>query len=203
MKQRVKKLWLLMNVIRSIPAILSLYISKDSLIIKKDIERWIDIKIPAQRSLSPWFNLHWLILNSHEFRNLFYYRIKRHNLLLAQFLKVFYSPLNTLYIYTPDIGPGLYIQHGFSTIISAKKIGKNCSINQQVTIGYTEKGNPVIGDNVLITSGAKVFGGINIGNNSKVGANCVVVKDVPSNCTVVGIPARIVKQDGERVNRPL
>lgn len=197
---KIKNLWLWINIIRSIPAILSMYLSKEKHVIKKDVERWINIKTPKQSNYSNWFNLHWLILNSPEFRNLFYYRIKKYNLLIAKSLEIFYRPLNTLYIHTPDIGGGLYIQHGFSTIISARKIGKNCSINQQVTIGYTSTGNPIIGDNVLITSGAKVFGKVNIGDNSKIGANCVVVKDIPQNCTVVGIPAHIVKKDGERVN---
>lgn len=105
-----------------------------------------------------------------------------------------------LFINTKNIGPGLFIQHGFSTMISASKIGKNCRINQQVTIGYSHKktDSPIIGDNVLIGAGAKVIGAVTIGNNSKVGANAVVVKNVPPNCTVVGVPARIVRKDGLR-----
>ncbi|MBJ7984637.1 hypothetical protein JDS94_10900 [Bacillus cereus] len=141
------------------------------------------------------------MLNSKEFRNLFYYRINKNNFILSRVLKLFYRPLGHLYIYTEDIGEGFFIQHGFSTIITAKKIGKNCSVNQQVTIGWGSNGGiPTIGDNVLISSGAKVFGDISIGNNSKVGANCVVSKDVPDSCTVVGIPGRIIKKAGERVD---
>ena len=112
--------------------------------------------------------------------------------------------MNTLFIGGKEIGPGLFIQHGFSTIISAKSIGKDCWINQQVTIGYSNVMDcPVIGDNVTINAGAKVIGKVSIGNNSKVGANAVVVKDVPENCTVVGVPAYIVRRNGMRVNEKL
>ncbi|WP_311315858.1 hypothetical protein [Neobacillus sp. MER 74] len=119
---------------------------------------------------------------------------------ISQLLKIFYKPLSSLYIYTDDIGEGLFIQHGFSTIIIAKRIGKNCSINQQITIGHGNTGTPTIGDNVLIASGAKVIGDIIINGNSKIGANCVVSKNVPSNCTIFGIPGKIVKRNGERVD---
>ena len=117
---------------------------------------------------------------------------------------LFFAPMSTLYIFAPNIGEGLFIQHGFSTIIAANSIGKNCWINQQVTIGFSGDGkSPVIGDNVQITAGAKVFGDITIGDNSLIGANAVVFKDVPKNCTVVGVPGYIVKRDGKKVKEPL
>jgi len=110
-------------------------------------------------------------------------------------------PMPTLYIYTKDIGPGLFIQHGFATIISAEKIGRNCWINQQVTIGFSNDTDcPIIGDNVIIYAGAKVLGNVRVGDNSIVGANAVVIKDVPENCTVVGVPAYIVRRNGEKVS---
>lgn len=118
--------------------------------------------------------------------------------------KVFFTPMNTLFIDSPDIGEGLFIQHGFSTIIAARSLGKNCWINQQVTIGFADDGKaPTIGDNVHITAGAKVFGDILIGDNSLIGANAVVFKNVPPNCTIVGVPGYIVKRDGEKVKIPL
>lgn len=114
------------------------------------------------------------------------------------------SPMSTLLISAEAIGPGLFIQHGFATIIVANKIGKNCWINQQVTIGYSNTNDcPTIGDNVIINAGAKIIGKLTIGDNSKVGANAVVVKNVPPNVTVVGVPAYIVKRDGRRVNESL
>lgn len=73
------------------------------------------------------------------------------------------------------------------------KIGKNCTIYQQVTIAQDEQGKAaVIGDNVLIGAGAKIIGNVTIGDNAKIGANAVVVKDVPPNATAVGVPARII-----------
>ena len=77
---------------------------------------------------------------------------------------------------------------------NAKKIGENCHIYQQVTIGFNGTEQPVIGNNVRICCGAKVIGGVNIGNNVVIGANAVVVKDVPDNVVVAGVPAKIIKQ---------
>jgi len=127
-----------------------------------------------------------------EIRNVFYYRVP-----FARIFSVLAKPKNTLYISTADIGSGLFIQHGFATIIMAKSIGKNCWINQQVTIGYTDRTSaPVIGDGVTIYAGAKVLGNITVGDNVTIGANAVVVKSVPSNCTVAGVPAYIIRKDG-------
>jgi serine O-acetyltransferase len=74
-------------------------------------------------------------------------------------------------------------------------MGRNCKVYQQVTIGFNhDLKAPVIGDNVEVCCGAKVIGGITIGDNVLIGANSVVVKDVPSNCVVAGVPARIIKR---------
>lgn len=73
-------------------------------------------------------------------------------------------------------------------------MGKNCTIFQQTTIGATEKGTPTLGDNVTIYCGAKVLGNISIGNNVVIGANAVVVKDVPDNVVVAGVPAKIIRR---------
>jgi serine O-acetyltransferase len=100
--------------------------------------------------------------------------------------------MDTLYIYTKDIGGGLYIQHGFATIISAQKIGKNCRIYQQVTIGYKGEYSPVLEDNVSITCGAKVLGQLTMRNHSLAAAGAVVLKDVPEKAIVGGVPAKII-----------
>ena len=135
-----------------------------------------------------------------EYRNLFYHRLGG----IGDVLSPLCRPLPSLYLATADIGPGLFIQHGFSTIIAAKRIGKNCWINQQVSIGYSNSSDcPTIGDSVWICAGAKVFGNVTIGSNSTVGANAVVVKDVPENCTVVGVPAYIVRKNGIKTKEPL
>lgn len=101
--------------------------------------------------------------------------------------------MTNLYINCEKIGRGLFIQHGFSTVISAKSIGENCWINQQVTIGWTSSVDaPIIGDNVRIGAGSIVIGNVHIGDNAIIGAGTTVVKDVPSNSTIVGAPARIL-----------
>ena len=104
------------------------------------------------------------------------------------------------------IGKGFFIDHGTGVIIGETSIiGDNVTLYQGVTLGgtgnETGKRHPTIEDNVMISSGAKVLGSITIGKNSKIGAGSVVVSDVPPNSTVVGVPGKVVKQDGERVNR--
>jgi serine O-acetyltransferase len=189
--------------------ILLLELSPIRVVIEKDVDRWLqETGYPELLEFPKWRGLVWLLWRCPAFRNLFYYRIAREERItsrvISEFAKYLFWPMDTLFIYTPTIGPGLFIQHGFSTIISAKSIGQNCWINQQVTIGYSNlTDTPTIGDGVIITAGAKVFGNITIGNNSIIGANAVVFKDVPPNCTVVGVPAYIVKCDGKKVRKPL
>ena len=86
--------------------------------------------------------------------------------------------------------------HGLNGVIVSyyAKIGRNCQIMQQVTIAQADNNtSATIGNNVFIGAGAKIIGNVTIGDNVKIGANAVVVSDVPSNCTVVGIPAKVVK----------
>lgn len=106
------------------------------------------------------------------------------------------------------IGSRLFIDHGMGVVIGETcEIGNNVTIYQGVTLGGTgkEKGkrHPTVLDNALIASGAKVLGSITIGENAKIGAGSVVLQDVPSNSTVVGIPGRIKVQDGMKINKDL
>jgi len=106
------------------------------------------------------------------------------------------------------IGRRFFIDHGMGVVIGETcEIGDNVTVYQGVTLGGTgkEKGkrHPTIKDNVLIATGAKVLGSITIGENSKIGAGSVVLKDVPPNSTVVGIPGRIVVKDGVKVTKDL
>ena len=106
------------------------------------------------------------------------------------------------------IGNGLFIDHGMGVVVGeTTMIGDNVTLYQGVTLGGTgkEKGkrHPTIGNNVVIGTGAKVLGNITIGDNSYVGANAVVINDVPPNATVVGVPARITKQDGKKIDSSL
>jgi serine O-acetyltransferase len=205
----IKKIIGSLQIPRGILHILLLSMSPVRSVIEKDVDRWLqETGLPEQSRLPRWRSLVWLLWRCPAFRNLFYHRIAREerfaSRVILELAKFLYTPMETLYIYTPTIGAGLFIQHGFSTIISARSIGQNCWINQQVTIGFSDlTDTPTIGDNVRITAGAKVFGNITIGNNSIIGANAVVFKDVPPNCTVVGVPAYIVKRDGKKVRKPL
>ena len=102
------------------------------------------------------------------------------------------------------IGKGLFIDHGHGVVIGETTIiGDNVTIYQGVTLGGTGKDvgkrHPTIGNNVMISAGAKVLGPFKIGDNSRVAAGAVVLSEVPPNSTVVGVPARVVKQDGKRV----
>lgn len=107
-----------------------------------------------------------------------------------------------------QIGRGFFIDHGMGVVIGETcEIGDHVTLFQGVTLGGTgkEKGkrHPTVEDHVMIASGAKVLGSIRIGRYSKVGAGAVVLKEVPPNSTVVGVPGRVVRQDGERVSGDL
>lgn len=102
------------------------------------------------------------------------------------------------------IGPGFFVDHGMGVVIGeTSEIGEKVTLYQGVTLGGTgtERGkrHPTLGNNVVVGAGAKILGSIKIGNNVKVGAGSVVIRAVPDNCTVVGVPAEIVRKDGQRV----
>ena len=104
------------------------------------------------------------------------------------------------------IGKGLFIDHGSGVIIGETAIlGNNVTLYQGVTLGGTgkEKGkrHPTLEDNVMVSAGAKVIGSFTVGKNSKIGAGSVVIEEVPPNCTVVGVPGRVVKMGDERIPR--
>lgn len=103
------------------------------------------------------------------------------------------------------IGEGVFIDHGIGVVIGeTAEIGNNVTIYQGVTLGGTGKDtgkrHPTIGNNVVISSGAKVLGPFKVGDNSKIGAGSVVLKEVPPNCTVVGVPGRVVVKENQRVS---
>ena len=107
-----------------------------------------------------------------------------------------------------QIGRRLFIDHGTGVVIGeTAEIGDNCTIYQGATLGGTGKDvgkrHPTIGNNVMIGAGAKVLGPFYIGDNSKVAANAVVLKEIPENCTAVGIPAKVVRREGVKVESDL
>ncbi len=104
-----------------------------------------------------------------------------------------------------QIGKCLFIDHGMGVVVGETAvIGDNVLLYQGVTLGGTgiEKGkrHPTIGSNVVIGAGANILGNITVGDNSYIGANAVVIKDVPANSTVVGVPGRITRQDGKKID---
>ena len=104
------------------------------------------------------------------------------------------------------IGRGLFIDHGSGVIIGETTvIGDNVTLYQGVTLGGTgkEQGkrHPTLGDNVMVSAGAKILGSFTIGENSKIGAGSVVLEEVPPNCTVVGVPVKIVRRENQKVPR--
>ena len=104
------------------------------------------------------------------------------------------------------IGKGLFIDHGAGVIIGETAvIGDNVTLYQGVTLGgtgkETGKRHPTLCDNVMVSAGAKILGSFTIGENSKIGAGSVVLREVPPNCTVVGVPGRIVRMDNKKIPR--
>lgn len=102
------------------------------------------------------------------------------------------------------IGKGVFIDHGSGVVIGeTTEIGDGCTIYQGATLGGTgkEKGkrHPTLGKNVLVGTGAKILGPFKVGDNSKIAANAVVLEEIPPNSTAVGVPARVVKQNGVRI----
>lgn len=186
-----------------IPLLFLFWVSDQKNMILKDVEAWKAILKYDGTIYKVLLNL---LAGHPEFRTLFFHRLKQGNFLahfLCYFFNVVYKGRTALYLECADIGPGLFILHGFATIVNAEKIGANCRIFQQVTIGYSEDKRPILGDNVRVYAGAKVIGGITIGNNVLIGANAVVIKNVPDDCTVVGVPAWIVRKNGVRVREAL
>ena len=103
-----------------------------------------------------------------------------------------------------NIGYGIFIDHGVGLVIGeTAEIGDNCVLYQGVTLGGTGKDtgkrHPTLDEGVMVSAGAKVLGPVHIGAHSKIGAGSVVLKDVPPYSTVVGVPGRVVKQDGKRI----
>ena len=103
------------------------------------------------------------------------------------------------------IGHGVFIDHGMGVVIGeTAEVGDHCLLYQGVTLGGTGKKSgkrhPTLADNVVVGAGAKVLGALRIGTNTRIGAGSVVVRDVDADCTVVGIPGRVIHQSGVRIN---
>ena len=192
MSKKMRMLQIL-NLWRLIPAYLIVCASNNKSIIFEEIQHWKKCTGRTEKAGFDIFSS--LMLELKEYRTLLQYRLGGYSKLL---LKMLFPGMDTLYINTPELGPRLFIQHGFATNISAKRIGSDCWINQQVTIGYTfDSEPPVIGNGVRISAGAKVLGQIEIGDNAIIGANAAVVKSVEENMIVGGVPAKIIGENSK------
>lgn len=169
-------------------------------LIERDIERWVVVRaggdLPGIETASTDDALCAYLAVFHEFRNIFYYRLEQgggSGTLIAKAARRVWRDVPSFELSCGDIGPGFVARHGYSTILTAERIGANCMVHHEVTLGFDEGSgrSPRIGDNVYIGAGAKVLGDVTIGNDVRIGANAVVVTDVPDGCTAVGVPARI------------
>lgn len=194
----------------SIPHIVLFRRSHNRAVIERDMLRWFQVYKPRLKKHSVIETLVWLITEHPEFRNLFYLRVGRFNRSLGKLVlfvaRWIYPAIEPFGFSEPaDIGPGFFARAGLGIIVGARRIGENCWINPGVTLGYKDASGdmPIIGNNVYIGAGARVLGPVTVGDNAVIGANAVVTKDVPPNCTVGGVPAKIIKRDGLRVREAL
>ena len=105
--------------------------------------------------------------------------------------------------HTTQIGPGFYIGHFSGIIVNGKSIiGRDVNISQGVTLGRANRGSrrgtPVIGDRVYIGPGVKIVGSVKVGNNVAIGANCVITSDIPDSSVVVGVPGKVISNEGSQ-----
>jgi len=175
--------------------------------LKEDIKAFRD-RDPAARSSLEIFLLYpgFKAIRMHR-RAHFYYKHKL--MFLARYVSQKAAKKTGIEIHPgATIGRRFVIDHGTGIVIGeTAEIGDDVLIYQGVTLGGTGKDtgkrHPTIGNNVMISSGAKVLGPFKIGDNSRVAAGAVVLEEVPPNSTVVGVPARVVRQDGKKVTTPL
>lgn len=134
-------------------------------------------------------------MRDRSYRSLFYFRVGNISCLLSLYMP---GENNLMFFRTCIIEGGVYPAHAFSSVVKAKRIGKNFSFRHLTTIGNKQDGRndlvPTIGDNVFLGANVTILGDIYIGDNVVIGAGSVVVNDIPSNSIAVGNPAKVIKQ---------
>lgn len=152
--------------------------------VRKDFYRWCEWQ-KSDKNLMSFIRF---FINLKEFRTVVYKRLGWRQAPL----RMFWHPQTNCCLACDDIGPGIIIQHGYSTVVVAKRIGSNFFVNQCVNIVWNGDERCEIGDNVNVFVAATIVGGVKIGNNVTIGAGAVVVKDVPDNSLVIGNPMKII-----------
>lgn len=183
-----------------IPHLLIYFFSKNKNLIDQDLNNQFK-KIDIQ--LTNFWGLLFFLHSNSYYRKIFYHRIGIIPGLLVGWwrpgCKYFKISLTT------KIDGGLLFAHPYSTILNAESIGKNFSFRHLTTIGNKgdNSNRPIIGDNVTLGATVTIIGKINIGNNVIIGAGSVITKNIPSDCTVVGNPARIIRRNGNPTDEKL
>ena len=166
--------------------------------VRRQLQPRLDVSLPERVSFAELLE----VLAHRPFRSIFYHRLRLGGALgrvLAGVLGAVYSGEPALFITCPEVGAGFMMMHGFATIVTAQRIGVDCQIAQQVTVGYDDRGAPpVLGDRVRVGAGATVIGPIEIGDDAVIGAGAVVVRDVPAGKVVGGVPARVLEGAADR-----
>ncbi len=166
--------------------------------VRRQLQPRLDLPLPESVSTAELLE----VLAHRPFRSILYHRLRLGGIpgrIIAALLAGVYRGEPALFLTCEEIGPGLMMMHGFATIVTARRIGADCQVAQQVTIGYDDRGDaPVLGDRVRVGAGATVIGPIEIGDDAVIGAGAVVVHDVPPGKVVGGVPARVLEGAADR-----
>jgi serine acetyltransferase len=164
----------------------------------RQLQPRLDLPVPSSCTSA---QLH-SVLAHRPFRTILFYRLKLAGgarRIVAEVLSRLYRGEPALYFNCPEIGAGLMMMHGFATIVTARRLGADCQIAQQVTIGYDDRGgSPRLGDRVRVGAGAIILGPVEIGDDAVIGAGAVVVRDVAAGKVVGGVPARVIEGAADR-----
>lgn len=181
--------------IRLLPHIALLLLSPNREVLWRDLERYSDL-CESGGSVGVFDRVVlfvWAMTFLPEYRSVFYFRHRT----LGHLLALLCPPMKFLALFAKKTcGPGMLVHHGFGTTVTAEEIGANFTIKQLATVGYVNNSIdcPKIGSNVTIGVGARVLGGVTIGDDVVIGANSLVISDVPAGATVMGVPAKIVSR---------
>lgn len=190
----VKKIKMFPTFIRTLP-LFFVYVLKVKILKDKSALLWLD-----DVANFPNMSFFELLYERKQYLEVFYYRFGS----FARMFRFLAGSYPIVLAVKPNaLGGGIYLDHPHGTHLNARCIGRNFKCKHNVTLGNNKGGIPSVGDNVFVGVGACVLGNITIGNNAKIGANAVVLHDVPDNATVVGNPAILIKLNETRMETKL